>query len=214
MNNKKDFSKVITFDGTSGSGKGTIAKKIAKHYDYVYLDTGKLYRALASLINTDSNDLDYINKLEILVKKITPQLLASSSLYDEKITLLASKIAENTQVRKALFSFQRDFVLCNDGVVLDGRDTGSVICPEAMHKFYIDADLTVRAKRRYLQNKNFYDNANLNISAIKSSLYDRDQRDKKRKIAPLMVPQGANIIDNSNDNLDDVIKKIIDIIDY
>lgn len=210
---KQDFSKVITFDGTSGSGKGTIASRIAKHYGYAYLDTGKLYRALALLIIKHSDRKNYIKDLNFLVGKITQDILSSNDLYSEEVTDLSSKVAADTEVRESLFSFQRDFILSNNSVVLDGRDTGSVICPEAKNKFYVDADLDIRSKRRYQQNKQFYDNNKISIAEIKVSLDMRDKRDKERQVAPLIIPKGANIIDNSGDGLDNVIKKIIDILD-
>ena len=161
-----DYSKVITFDGTSGSGKGTIAKIIADHYGYKYLDTGKLYRALALLILIHSKQGDYLQDLGFLMGKINQELLSKKDLYTEDVTNLSSKIAANPEVRKSLLSFQRNFANSPGGAVLDGRDTGSIICPEAENKFYIDADLTIRAKRRYLQNKEFYDKVNMGVLLI------------------------------------------------
>ena len=209
-----DYSKVITFDGTSGSGKGTIAKIIADHYGYKYLDTGKLYRALALLILIHSKQGDYLHDLGVLIGKINQELLSKKDLYTEDVTNLSSKIAANPEVRKSLLSFQRNFANSTGGAVLDGRDTGSIICPEAENKFYIDADLTIRSKRRYLQNKEFYDKVNMGVSDIEKSLFARDKQDKEREIAPLIVPDGAHVIDNSKDDLETVIKNIKYIIDY
>ena len=211
---KKDFSKVITFDGTSGSGKGTIARQIAKHYNYTYLDTGKLYRAFAMLVIEYSYQENYGDYIQILSKKINPDLFSDADLYHHEVTQVASKIAKDGGVRDALFDFQRDFVLQHHGVVLDGRDTGSVICPEAKHKFYVDGDLNIRVQRRYEQNIQLYGESELSISAVERALGERDYRDKNRDIAPLIVPEGAHIIDNSHELIEVVVKKIIDIIDY
>ena len=211
---KVNSDKIITFDGTSGSGKGTIAQKIAQHFTLPYLDTGKLYRALSYLLV--SNNISHIADIKIndFARKIDNNLLNNPALYDENVTIFASQIATNKEVREALFSFQQEFLLNNEGAVLDGRDTGSVICPQAKFKFYIDADIEVRADRRYKQNKEYYLANNINFVQIKSSLSSRDKSDKERKISPLIIPKNAVIIDNSTNNLVDTIKKIIDIIDY
>ena len=209
-----DFSKVITFDGTSASGKGTIAKKVAQYFSYAYLDTGKLYRALSLLMIKKSITDPQHSDLDNLVAEITPKLLSSNSLYDEEVTNFASQIAAKAEVRGALIGFQKDFIANNEGVVLDGRDTGSVICPKAKFKFYIDADIDVRAKRRYLQNKDSYIKQNISLQEIRTSLALRDKNDRERDIAPLIIAKGAHIIDNSDDNLKQLVKKIIDIIDY
>ena len=209
-----DFNKVITFDGTSASGKGTIAKKVAQNFSYAYLDTGKLYRALSLLMIKKSITNPQNSDLHSLVVEITPKLLSSNSLYDEKVTNFASKIAARAEVREVLVHFQKDFINNNKGVVLDGRDTGSIICPKAKFKFYIDADIEVRARRRYLQNQDDYVKQKISLQQIKNSLLLRDKNDKERKIAPLIIPEGAHIIDNSYDHLEQIIKKIIDIIDY
>ena len=202
---------VITFDGTSASGKGTIAKKVAAHYGYAYLDTGKLYRALAFNIKQYSNLENYKKSLITLTQKITPELLYNEALYNEEITYLASQIASESEVRSALLAFQRDFITEHKKLVLDGRDTGSVIYPEAQAKFYIDADVKIRAQRRYEQTKHL--NNNITISAIESSLSERDHRDMNRKISPLIIPKNAYVIDNSYETIEQIVKKIIDIID-
>jgi cytidylate kinase len=209
-----NFDKIITFDGTSGSGKGTIATKIADHFAIAYLDTGKLYRALSYLLVRNSiTNIDNII-MDDFAKQIDNNLLNNPALYDESVTIFASKIAAKPLVRESLFSFQQEFLLNNEGAVLDGRDTGSVICPQAKFKFYIDADIDIRAKRRYNQNKASYLDQNIDNHQIKISLLARDKSDKERKISPLIIPKNAVVIDNSANNLSATIKKIIDIIDY
>ena len=208
------MQEIITFDGTAGSGKGTIAKAIAKHYDLKYLDTGKLYRALASLIITNNCADNFIAKLASLTVNITEDLLANPVLYNEDIGAFASIIAANASVRKALYNFQIEFINNHKGCVLDGRDTGSVIAPQAKFKFYVDADIEIRASRRYMQNKTYYDENNIMMPDLKLKMAQRDEQDKNREIAPLIIATGAKIIDNSEDDLVAIIKKVIDIIDF
>lgn len=206
--------KSITFDGTAGSGKGTIAKAIAKHYNYAYLDTGKLYRAVALIIKTHKFQASFLNHLVEIHDKISEQYLNSKHLYDEEISSLASKIASKQEIRDMLFKFQESFMNENKkGFVLDGRDTGSVICKDADIKFYVDADSNIRAQRRFEQNESYYINNNITVEEIKNSIIDRDNNDKNRKTAPLIIPENAHIIDNSNLPLPIIIKQVLSLID-
>ena len=212
----------ITFDGTSASGKGSIASAVAARYGFAYLDTGKLYRLVALIIYNEKLQDCFLDKLDdikgVLFSKggkynislgISEHLLFD--LYLEHISKLASKIAKEQSIRDLLFDYQRDFVTKNSqGVVLDGRDTGSVICPEADKKFYIDADVKVRAHRRYLQMKN---KEGVSEKEIEESLRKRDEQDKNREIAPLIVAEGAAEIDNSKNSLEDTVQKIVALID-
>lgn len=204
---------IITFDGTAASGKGSIAKEVADHYQIKYLDTGKLYRAMAFLIIANNSDSDYKFKLKDYTQQISTDLLANKQLDNEHIGVFASQIAQDIEVRKCLFDFQLEFLKKNKSCVLDGRDTGSVIAPQAKFKFYIDANIKVRAQRRYLQNQAYYTKNNVSLQDLIKKIQKRDEQDKNRKIAPLLVPEGAIIIDNSKDILSAVIEKVIKIID-
>lgn len=209
-----DKKLIITIDGTSASGKGAISRIISKKYNAVYLDTGKLYRALAKLIKESKLEGGYEDELEKLCNEISEELLADESLQDDDISHFSSIIAANLTVRKSLYKYQRDLIKSSQKIVLDGRDVGSVICPEANFKFYVEANLEVRAKRRYMQNTAYYKKNNITISDLEKSLAERDKRDMERENSPLIVPKGAHIIDNSSDNIEVIIKKITDIIDY
>jgi len=209
-----DKKLIITIDGTSASGKGAISRIISKKYNTVYLDTGKLYRALAKLIKESKLEGGYEDELEKLCNEISEELLADESLQDDDISHFSSIIAANLTVRKSLYKYQRDLIKSSQKIVLDGRDVGSVICPEANFKFYVEANLEVRAKRRYIQNTAYYKKNNITISDLEKSLAERDKRDMERENSPLIIPKGAHIIDNSSDNIEVIIKKITDIIDY
>ena len=209
-----DKKLIITIDGTSASGKGAISRIISKKYNTVYLDTGKLYRALAKLIKESKLEGGYEDELEKLCNEISEELLADESLQDDDISHFSSIIAANLTVRKSLYKYQRDLIKSSQKIVLDGRDVGSVICPEANFKFYVEANLEVRAKRRYMQNTAYYKKNNITISDLEKSLAERDKRDMERENSPLIIPKGAHIIDNSSDNIEVIIKKITDIIDY
>jgi len=135
-------------------------------------------------------------------------------LQDDEISNFSSIIAADIQVREALYEFQRNFINENLRVVLDGRDTGSIICPEANYKFYVKADIKIRSKRRYLQNIDYYKRKNISLEKLENNLALRDKRDSERKNAPLIIPDGAFVICNNSNEINDIIKKITDIIDY
>jgi cytidylate kinase len=204
---------IITFDGTAASGKGSIAKAVADYYQIKYLDTGKLYRAISFLIIENNSSINYKHKLKEYAQLISLDLLANKQLDNENIGVFASQIAQDLEVRKVLFDFQLEFLKINKSCVLDGRDTGSVIAPMAKFKFYIDAQIKVRAERRYLQNQAYYVKNNISLQDLIKKIQKRDEQDKSRKIAPLIVPEGAIIIDNSKDKLLSIIQRVIKIID-
>ena len=153
---------VVAIDGTAASGKGTLGKKIAEHFDFHYLDTGILYRVVAFSLQYDS-DFSKISaqKVQNALNLLTNKNFNITSLRNEKITQKASEISKNKIVRDSLLSYQRDFAFQNGGSVLDGRDIGTVVCPDADVKIFVDADVKIRAKRRYDQL--FINNKDLNL---------------------------------------------------
>jgi CMP/dCMP kinase len=203
---------IITFDGTSASGKGSIASRVAKSLGFKYLDTGKLYRAFAYIASRDNCLIEFASFADEIAGKITDDILQLDSLYSEDIAKVASLIAKAPEVRQSLIDLQRDFANHGTGVVLDGRDTGSVICPDADYKFYVDADVAIRAQRRLAQlhEKNIF---NKSLSEIAFDLEARDDQDKNRKIAPLVIPPGAKQIDNGVNPLDVTVRKVLELID-
>ena len=142
---------VVAIDGTAASGKGTLGKKIAEHFDFHYLDTGILYRVVAYNLKNNS-DFSKISKQKVQnsLKLLNNKNFNITNLRNEQITLRASEISKNKIVRDNLLLHQRRFALQSGGAVLDGRDIGTVVCPYADVKIFIDADVKIRAKRRYL----------------------------------------------------------------
>ena len=202
---------IVAIDGTAASGKGTLAKKTANHFGFKYLDTGILYRVVAyylksSEIHSEISKQKVQDSLRLLFNK-NFQL---SNLRNEEISLKASIISKNKIVRDSLLTYQREFAIQEGGTVLDGRDIGTVVCPNADIKIYVDADIEIRAKRRYKQYRK--NNSNLNLRDIIDELTKRDYSDKNRQFSPLVSAKDAYLLDTSNITSEDGLKKIIQII--
>ena len=204
---------IVAIDGTAASGKGTLAKKTANHFGFKYLDTGILYRIVAyhlksSGINSEISKQNVQDSLKLLFNKD----FQLSHLRNEEISLKASIISKNKIVRDNLLAYQREFAMQEGGTVLDGRDIGTVVCPNADIKIFVDADIEIRAKRRYDQYLQNNSNSNLNLSDIIDELAKRDYIDKNRQLSPLVSAKDAYLLDTSNITSDDGLKKIIQII--
>jgi cytidylate kinase len=216
MNNNK----MITIDGPSGVGKGTLARKLAKHFNYDLLDSGAIYR-LAALhclnagVDVDSID-DVAKHLEIfdirfeasdsgLVIYLNDQIV-TSKIRTEEIGMLTSKIATYPIVREMLFEKQKSFAT-KKGLVADGRDMGTVVFPNAKFKFFLEASSEVRAKRRFdeLQAKE----QNPDFDIIKADIEKRDYQDRNRKVAPLKPANDALIVDTSNLSINEVFDMVV-----
>ena len=205
---------VVAIDGTAGSGKGTIGKKASKHFNFRYLDTGLLYRALAFNLGELSFDLGSVSKGKILeaINNINQNLLDTHAdeLRKNEFGEKASLIAKNSFIREKLLKYQRDFANQIGGTILDGRDIGTVVCPNADVKIFVDADNNVRAKRRV---KQFAEqNLKMSYSEVLADLNKRDEQDRNRKIAPMIASKSALLLNTSNmtvkQSLDIVILKI------
>jgi cytidylate kinase len=197
---------IITVDGPSGSGKGTLARKIATHYNMAFLDTGLLYRAVAEQALNRGYEPDATAQIIQIAENLHGVSLEKEKLRSDEVAVMASKIAIIPEVRVALLKFQRDFTQTPPGgkvgVVLDGRDTGTTVCPGADFKFYLTSAVEVRADRRQkeLQNlgiKSIY-------SEVLSDMIARDRRDSEREISPLRPAVDAHIIDTSEKTSDEV----------
>ena len=201
---------VIAIDGTAGSGKGTLAKKIAKVLNFDHLDTGLLYRILAYeflKLNKDLKMLKEVNiDLNIFLDKKKIKLM---NLRSEEITKISSEIAKLKFVRQKLISLQRKFANnppSGIGSVIDGRDITSVITPNAEVKFYIDADVKIRAERRLSQ----LDLPGSCYDEILKDIIKRDFQDKRRKISPLIKTTDSQLIDTSKISESEVLIKAIE----
>jgi cytidylate kinase len=210
MNVKLNTPLVIAIDGPAASGKGTVARMVASHYGLDYLDTGSIYRALGYKITHAGENPENEAVAVEFAKQITPEDLKNPHLYDEGIGAAASIVSTIPEVRNVLFDFQRDFAHSPKGAILDGRDIGTVICPDADFKFYITADLPARAQRRYkqLQNK---ENPIIYQSVLED-LQKRDERDSKREVAPLKVADDAVYIDTTNMGVSEVFGEIVSVV--
>ena len=202
---------IVAIDGTAASGKGTLAKKTANHFGFKYLDTGILYRVVAyylksSEIHSEISKQNIQDSLKLLFNKD----FQLSHLRNKEISLKASIISKNKIVRDNLLTYQREFAMQEGGSVLDGRDIGTVVCPNADVKIFVDADIEIRAKRRYKQYLKH--DSNLNLSDIINDLKKRDYFDRNRQLSPLVSAKDAYLLDTSNITSDDGLKKIIQII--
>ena len=205
------MSVTIAIDGPAASGKGTLAKTLAMALSFDYLDTGSLYRAVArdvqsAGISLDDSDASH-DKIVEIAKALRLPVVNDASLRTSEIAQIASKIAVLPAAREALVAKQRDFANnppSGKGAVLDGRDIGSVILPNADLKLYIDADIKVRAKRRFLELSAKDDTVTL--AEILADLTERDARDKTRETAPLKPADDAIFIDSSEMSAQDVLQ--------
>ena len=203
------MSFVIAIDGTFASGKGTLAKKLAEHYNLSYLDTGKLYRAVGHAVLKEGGNPDVERDAVKAVQSLNITALGDPILKSADVAVAASKVAIHKNVRAALLEFQRDFA--KNGAVLDGRDIGTVICPEAPVKFYIDADPEERARRRHLELIGYGED--INFETVLAQLEERDNRDKSRAQAPLKAAPDAHFIDTTKLSIQDVLNVAIKVTD-
>ena len=216
---------IITIDGPAGVGKGTIAKIISKSLGFKYLDSGAMYRALAlfaDLNGVSDNDSDRLKKIlidlhiQFIDDKDGERVLLNTDDVTEdirtnEISTLASKFAANDIVRKILREMQRRMIKDKD-FIAEGRDMGTYVFPDAEYKFYLDADLKIRAKRRADQLKEIL-GINMNEENVAKEISNRDNLDMTRESCPLHPAADAVIIDTSNMTIDEVVLKIKMVID-
>mgnify|MGYP006287657847 CR=1 FL=1 len=215
---------VIAIDGPAGAGKSTIARKLAKKINFKYLDTGAMYRAVTYYIL--SNNISIDNKKDITRaaqnmdisfsspdKEGIPHILVNNKditkeIRKPEINENVSKIAKIKGVRKALVKKQRK-IAKNKKIIMDGRDIGTRVLPEAEYKFYITASLEERSKRRFQE----IENKNITLKKVRRNLKRRDQIDKNRKHSPLKKAKDAICIDTTKMSICEVLKKILSIIE-
>ncbi|MFN5351613.1 MAG: (d)CMP kinase [Alphaproteobacteria bacterium] len=210
---------LIAIDGPAASGKGTIALKLANHYGLKYLDTGKLYRLVAyNFLATEPMPSlidDYIiHKATAIAKDLDYRAIDKNLLEDERVGKCASILSAILPVREALHSFQIEFAKAD--AILDGRDIGTVILPEADFKFFITADVETRALRRFSQikEKNLLqkNKESITYDQILRDLRMRDRQDTQRSVAPLTPARDAHIIDTTHLSIEDTVAKLVSII--
>ncbi len=209
----------VAIDGPAGAGKSTIAKKIAKTMGYIYVDTGAMYRAIALFVlqkNVDGNEENQVNALcdvvnvtityengEQIVKLFDENV--NSLIRTEEVGKMASKVATYPKVRLKLVELQRQLA-ANNNVIMDGRDIGTYVLPNAQLKVFLTASSEVRAKRRFdeLTSKGI----NVDINEIEQDILNRDKQDSEREFAPLKQATDAILVDTSTLSIDEVVSKI------
>lgn len=196
---------IIAIDGTLASGKGTIAKRLAAWYGLPHMDTGRLYRATGVSALKAGVALDDGEALARLASELDPGLFEEAELRTAEAGSAASRVAAIGIVRAALLQLQRDFAHQAAGAVLDGRDIGTVVCPEAEVKLWIDADRNVRAERRHRELAAAGDPVTL--EELSRQLEERDQRDSTRKDAPMKMAADAVLIDTTHLTIDAAVEK-------
>ena len=205
-NSFKSQKPVIAIDGTAGSGKGTLAKKLANLIKFDHLDTGLLYRICALEMLERKVNLKNVDIASWLGKNKDLSILRS-----EKVSKETSKISKDPKVRKFLLKFQRDFgdyPPNGHGSVVDGRDIGSIVFPNAEVKFYIDASPMIRAKRRLKE----LSLESSDYSKVLKNIIERDSQDKSRKNSPLLKTETAFVIDSSNLDIEGALEYAINIL--
>ena len=218
---------IIAIDGPSSSGKSTIAKLIAKHLKFTYIDSGSIYRAVTYLaVKNNLLDKSNINTSAIIeiLKKTSISFSFNSKnqniisvdgiqLEDKirtfKISSLVSLLAEKNEIRKYIVKIQKD-ISRNKSIVMDGRDIGTVVFPNADVKFYLDASLNERSQRRW---KELSKTESISLEQVKKDLKNRDDKDINRDHSPLIKSKNSITIITDNLSIDEVVKKMIEIID-
>ena len=195
---------IVAIDGPAASGKGTIAKKLAEYFNLSYLDTGILYRAVALQMLTEGINEKDSRSAKKVARQVSIASIDQTGIRTRAVSDLASKIATISGVRKELITRQRIFAQNpdpgKDGAILDGRDIGTVVCPNADFKLFIMAELEIRAKRRWKEL--LQSDPTVIYCEVLEEMRSRDERDTNRKDAPLMATPDAVVIDTSNKSID------------
>lgn len=197
------MSITVAIDGPAASGKGTISKAVAEQFGFAHLDTGLLYRAVGAKM------LQGVEPTQA-ARTLQPDDLEADGLRTPDVAQAASKVATIDDVRSALVDFQRAFATRAGGAVLDGRDIGTVICPDAQVKLFVTASADVRAERRFLE----LDAKGLDVTreGVLADVKERDRRDSERAVAPLVPADDAILIDTSTLDIDAAVRLAADAI--
>ncbi len=218
---------IITIDGPSSSGKSTLAKLISDHFSIIHIDSGSIYRTITHLAIENKLIKDKEVQLEKLIKCLNNNIIAfkrndtnkfqicvnnefvESKIRTTTISNNVSAVATVKEIRDYVLKLQREIAV-NKSIVMDGRDIGSVVFPNAEYKFYLDASLKNRSKRRWKELKD--DEKSITISTVESDLENRDSIDSKREHSPLIIPENAIVINSDDLSISQVFKKILQFI--
>ncbi|MCF6273197.1 MAG: (d)CMP kinase [Rhodobacteraceae bacterium] len=197
----------VAIDGPAAAGKGTIARAIAETFGFAHLDTGLLYRAVGAKMMMRGRGVIVPELAEKIALELTEADLERDDLRNARVAQAASKVAALPEVRAALLEFQKSFSKRAGGAVLDGRDIGSVICPDADVKLFITASDEVRARRRFeeLSRKT----PDTRLETVKIDLHQRDIRDASRDVAPMRAVEDALLLDTSKLSIDAAVAEAV-----
>ncbi|MEK6598992.1 MAG: (d)CMP kinase [Deltaproteobacteria bacterium] len=208
---------IIAIDGPAGSGKSTLARLLAEKLRFTYIDTGAMYRAVAVKVHEEGIDIEDEDKLKKLCSRIRlhfedNKIFVDGRDYSNEIRKtsagpLSSKVSTKKTVREAMVRLQRSMAE-NSSVVMEGRDIGTVVFPDADVKFYLDASAEIRGKRRYLELKE--KGSDVSLGEVIEEVKARDKRDSTRALSPLKKADDAIHIDTSNMEIEDVVKKMVE----
>jgi CMP/dCMP kinase len=202
---------IIAIDGPAASGKGTLSKRLAAHYGLPHLDTGLIYRAVAKLMLDAGEKLDDADAAAELASKLDPETFDDPALKRQEIGAAASVVAALPQVRAAVLAFQRAFGRAARGAVLDGRDIGTVVFPDAGVKIFVTATAEARARRRLAELAQAGDPAN--YEEVLAEIRRRDERDMSRTVAPLKPAADAHLLDTTHLDIDAAFRAAVEIVE-
>ena len=194
----------VAIDGPAAAGKGTVSKAVAAHFGFAHLDTGLLYRAVGAKVLAGADAVQ-------AARELVPDDLESPDLRTQAIAKAASNVAKIADVRAALVAFQQSFAQRDGGAVLDGRDIGTVICPDADVKLFVTASPQVRAERRFAELVG--KGADVTPEGVLADVEARDKQDRERATAPLVAADDAIVIDTSDLSIDAAVAAAVKIIE-
>lgn len=194
----------VAIDGPAAAGKGTVSKAVAAHFGFAHLDTGLLYRAVGAKVLAGADAVQ-------AARELVPDDLESPDLRTQAIAKAASNVAKIADVRAALVAFQQSFAQRDGGAVLDGRDIGTVICPDADVKLFVTASPQVRAERRFAELVG--KGADVTPEGVLADVEARDKQDRERATAPLVAADDAIVIDTSDLSIDAAVAAAVKVIE-
>jgi cytidylate kinase len=202
---------IIAIDGPAASGKGTIAKRIAAHFSLPHLDTGALYRAVARDTLAAAGDLADAALAAQVAARLDVTTVDDPALRTAGVGEAASQVARHPEVRSVLLSYQRNFAHAGNGAVIDGRDIGTVICPDADVKLFVTASPEIRAHRRFLELSE--NGLAVTEAEVLDDIRARDERDSSRGASPLRQAEDAVLLDTTNLDIDAAFRAALDVIE-
>jgi cytidylate kinase len=202
---------IIAIDGPAAAGKSTLARRIAQHYSLPHLDTGSLYRAVARDVLLAGRALDDVDAAAEAASRLDPATLSDPGLRLKGKGEAASVVAAFPPVRDALLTLQRNFARQRSGAVVEGRDIGTVVCPQADAKIFVTASAESRASRRYKELLSY--GVDATEEAVLREIKDRDRRDSQRPISPLKPADDALLLDTTELDIEKAFAAALDLID-